>query len=347
MSSANNRLAKKPNRLYELDCVRGLAALAVMLFHYTCRYRNLFGDSIIPRWMDFPIGRYGIEVFFILSGFVIIFTIKRNLSVQRFISKRFFRLYPTYWLCTIVTFTFVAVIGLPSREVTFGQFLINLSMLQYGLKIKAVDGVTWALFMELMFYFYIAGILAIRQVSKIKWLCWAWFFLIVLKIFFPIPILKILAIGDYGVFFIAGINFYHIYESSHLNRSCHLLNICCFVTACALSETPLRIAAIVIMFTIFYFFAYGKLKWIVSNQLIFLGNISYPLYLLHQNIGYIFIKKTATLTGQPYLALLVPCLFSILAAWIVYRFFEGAVVKKMQDFFSKEGRRTGQPMVQN
>jgi len=300
-----------------------------MLFHYTCRYQNLFGDSIIPKWMNFPIGRYGPEVFFILSGFTIIYTIKKqNLNFKKFISKRILRLYPTYWLCTTITFLAISLIGLPGREVTFGQFLINLTMLQFGLKINAVDGATWALFIILIFYFIIACILFTKKMHKIELICWCGFFLIVLKFIFPITLLKLLTIGDYGVFFIAGISFYHIYKAPCQKNSYNLLNICCFVTACILFREPIHTVALIIMFITFYLFAFGKLKWIISKPLIFFGNISYPLYLLHQNIGYILIKKTAIMTGQPYLTLFIPCLFSILAAWIVYKFFEDNFLKK-------------------
>jgi len=328
LKTLNDTTKNKSSRLYELDCIRGIAALGVMLFHYTCRYQNLFGDSIIPRWMNFPIGRYGPEVFFILSGFTIIYTIeKQNLTFKNFISKRMWRLYPTYWLCTTITFIAVSLIGLPGREVTFGQYLINLTMLQFGLKISAVDAATWALFMILLFYFIIACILFLKKINKIEFICWCGLFLIVLKFLFPTALLKLLTIGDYGVFFIAGISFYHIFKTPRLNNSYHLLIICCFVTACILFREPLHTAALIVMFIAFYLFAFGKLKWLISKPLIFFGNISYPLYLLHQNIGYILIKKTASMTGQPYLTLLFPSLFSILAAWLVYRYFEGHILK--------------------
>ncbi len=336
----NINTTNTPDRLYELDCVRGIAALGIMLYHYTCRYRHLFGDSIIPRWMDFPIGRYGVEVFFILSGFSIIFTIeKQNLSVHKFISKRILRLYPTYWLCTTITFILVTAIGLPGREVTFGEFLINLTMLQFGLNIKAVDGATWTLFMILMFYFIIACILFIKKMHKVKLICWCGFILIVINFVIPTTLLKLLTIGNHGVFFIAGISFYQIYKSPHLNNSYHLLNICCFIMACVLFHELLPIVTLILIFIAFYLFTFGKLKWVISKPLIFLGNISYPLYLLHQNIGYILIKKTAIITGQPYLTLFIPCLFSILAAWFVYKYFEGNLLKHthlLKTFFKEK-----------
>ena len=201
-------------------------------------------------------------------------------------------------------------------------------MLQFGLKISAVDAATWALFMILLFYFTIACILFIKKMHKIELICWCGFFLILLKFIFPTTLLNLLTIGDYGVFFIAGISFYHIYKVPRLNNSYHLLIIGCFVAACILSQETIHTVALILMFIAFYLFSFGKMKWIISKPLIFLGNISYPLYLLHQNIGYILIKKTAIITGQPYLTLFFPCFFSIFAAWLIYKFFEENILKR-------------------
>jgi len=57
-------------RYYELDAIRGIAALMVVLFHYTVGYGQIYGYSIDPAF-TFELGKYGVLLFFMVSGFVI------------------------------------------------------------------------------------------------------------------------------------------------------------------------------------------------------------------------------------------------------------------------------------
>jgi peptidoglycan/LPS O-acetylase OafA/YrhL len=102
----------------ELNALRGFAAFAVMLFHYTSRYGQLYGyNDLLPFHMSW--GQYGVQLFFLISGFVIFMTLGRTRQPINFVVGRFSRLYPTYWAGVIATFTIVAVMGLPGRETSF------------------------------------------------------------------------------------------------------------------------------------------------------------------------------------------------------------------------------------
>lgn len=57
-------------RIHSLDFLRGIAACAVMLFHYTIEESIHLSDSNVLRIIG-GYGHYGVEVFFIISGFVI------------------------------------------------------------------------------------------------------------------------------------------------------------------------------------------------------------------------------------------------------------------------------------
>ncbi len=83
-------------RIKERDALRGLAALAVVLFHYTTQFEKLFGHSNELSW-SMPYGDLGVHLFFMISGFVI---------------SRFSRLYPAYWLAIILTTAVVWTYGL-------------------------------------------------------------------------------------------------------------------------------------------------------------------------------------------------------------------------------------------
>ena len=86
------------NRLGFLDFVRGIAAFAVLLQHT--------GETLWPsiNWATHQyvnIGRFGVVAFFLVSGFIIPFSLERGGSVRRFGVGSFFRLYPLYWVSLI------------------------------------------------------------------------------------------------------------------------------------------------------------------------------------------------------------------------------------------------------
>src|SRR3954471_184909 len=78
-------------RIAELDALRGLAALGVALFHF-----SLLDPAAGP---GFAIGASGVDLFFIISGFVILMTLERTRDWKDFLVGRFSRLYPAYWAC--------------------------------------------------------------------------------------------------------------------------------------------------------------------------------------------------------------------------------------------------------
>ena len=78
-------------RINELDALRGIAAFMVLLFHYTSRYGSLYSQE---QLFSVPWGQYGVQLFFITSGFVIYLTLEKTRKPMDFIVSRFSRLYP-------------------------------------------------------------------------------------------------------------------------------------------------------------------------------------------------------------------------------------------------------------
>ena len=80
------------SRLGSLDALRGLAALGVVLFHYLPYYHEMYGHGFaLWPWLNHGLsfGRYGVHLFFILSGFVIFMTLERNAHAGWFGGSRF------------------------------------------------------------------------------------------------------------------------------------------------------------------------------------------------------------------------------------------------------------------
>lgn len=141
-------------RLLELDALRGIAALGVVLFHYMVAFADQYehASEIFPGFRYFRYGKHGVELFFIISGFVIFMSLERTKNSQDFLFGRFSRLYPTYWAAVILSFTIVAIAGLPDLQVDWKIALVNLTMVQGFFNVPHIDGNYWTLELELSFY---------------------------------------------------------------------------------------------------------------------------------------------------------------------------------------------------
>src|SRR4051812_18925698 len=90
----------KQNRYKELDALRGVVAILVVFFHFTMN-RSEYNSFLKP-------GTTGVDLFFIISGFVIFMTLKKTSTRAEFVINRISRLYPTNW--SVVSFTFILIV---------------------------------------------------------------------------------------------------------------------------------------------------------------------------------------------------------------------------------------------
>ena len=128
-------------RYLELDCLRGIASIAVVLFHFTFGYDNGL-KSFNANHIYFTYGRMGVQLFFLISGFVILMTLDNSKNIKDFVISRFSRLYPSYWCSILFTVIFISLFGAPFQlgKYTSSQICINFSMIQFLFKVKDVDG---------------------------------------------------------------------------------------------------------------------------------------------------------------------------------------------------------------
>jgi len=137
-------------RIKELDVFRGLAAISVVLYHYTTRYNKIFDSSYS---VNLKYGWLGVPVFFILSGFVIYLTVNKSEDALDFLKRRFIRLYPTFWVCLLITLGVEAFTGYFINEISVKDILMNFTMFHQFFGFEHVDGAYWSLLPELLFYY--------------------------------------------------------------------------------------------------------------------------------------------------------------------------------------------------
>ena len=204
-------------RLNILDALRGIAALGVVLYHYTTVYVSKFGfpgSTIVFLDSSANVGRYGVELFFIISGFVISMSIEKTDDIKLFAISRFSRLFPTFWFAVLFTSVFVFI----SRgQFDLSQFIANLTMVPNLLGYKNIDGSYWTLLYELVFYFLIGLIFSLKKSISIKYL-FLYFLLsvttllIVIFTGFILPYkLKVFILFPHFQLFLAGFIFYKLW----------------------------------------------------------------------------------------------------------------------------------------
>ena len=137
-------------RLDHIHGLRGLAALAVVFQHAAIMVQN-GGHAYFRPLLDLiNLGRFGVALFFMISGVIIPFSFKGTRPIRNFLIARVFRLFPAYWL----SIPLLALAGVAARGMHYDavQILANTTMLQWFFGIPDVGFGYWTLRYEVLFY---------------------------------------------------------------------------------------------------------------------------------------------------------------------------------------------------
>ncbi|MBE9601649.1 acyltransferase [Pedobacter sp. MC2016-24] len=318
-------------RLKELDVLRGVAAFNVLLFHYLSRFKVNFNADFMEGY-SWNIGQYGVQLFFMISGFVIFMSLQGDTTLESFAYKRFSRLYPSYWICACVTFAVVNLSNEPQAGTSsFLVLLGNLTMVQGQFNVKNIDGAYWSLVPELLFYCLMGVLFKLGLLTKIRVVALIWLALIIGNQIFVFSFGAYLLNLKYGMFFLSGMLFYNL-KVKNGDWHEHVLIAICWLTALMQSPSTICLYVFSLIFLLFYLFTYGLLKAFTFKPFLFLGYISYPLYLLHQNIGYVLILKLNRIISNEYLVILITFSSMVFLAWIVTHFIEKPILHFLRNY---------------
>jgi len=299
-------MATGPNRVSEIDLLRFFAAFIVVLFHYTFRGFAADGYLNMPSPELAPLSKYGylgVELFFLISGFVILMTASSG-SLQKFIVSRMVRLYPAYWIGCTLTFVAILTLGGGRLSASTSQYLVNMTLLNEFVGVPSIDGVYWSLAVELKFYALVALLLAFRQIHRAQAFLVAWLGITALLQVFPVERLRMILISEYAPYFIAGSMCFLVY-SRGLTKTRVAVIVASWAVALrgslqslnALERhyqahfDPVVVAASVsVFFVVMFLVAIKRTGFIARRNWITLGALTYPLYLIHQYIGYMIIN---------------------------------------------------------
>ncbi len=154
-----------------IEAARGIAAFLVVIYHAARHVAQYSGD--LPFGSISMFGHAGVDFFFVLSGFIIVFVHERDIGrperIGRYLQRRFTRIFPLYWVALAMK---VAILGLSTtRDIPgLGVVLVNASLVPIE---APIVGVAWTLQLEMLFYAVFLVLIANRAAGVALLLLWA------------------------------------------------------------------------------------------------------------------------------------------------------------------------------
>ena len=353
--SNQNNPQKSPTRLLFLDGLRGIAIFLVVLYHSFAGwprelpYHEQYADIFL-----FHFGKYGVQLFFIISGLGIAMTLEKCKSFWDFMLRRWLRLFPAMLVASLIILISAPLFtarpyGMPHlQDLLPGLTFIEPEFFRLFFDQKILEGLFWTLFVEMKFYI-LAGLLYFTLGPKkmIFVLVTMFFSSIVLKFASPHlssavsyqlrTLYHYLNWEHYG-WFAAGSLFYQYYVNKEM-RYWYAALVVALIAARCLGGLPTKsmIYASSIVFTFAYSMFHPTVQKVLSNKfLVFVGFISYPLYLVHENATVSMINQIhdAYPTVPGYLLPILPTIVMTIVAWIIAKYLEPIARKLIKQMLS-------------
>lgn len=329
-----------------LDLLRGFAALGVVLYHYS----GLLLPTLNPNYFTevLSYGEYGVQVFFVISGFIIPFSMyKANYSIHKFgtnLLRRYIRLAPPAYVAMLfsigIYFSAIIFLNRPINGIvwpgtSFTAIVSNLTFTAPLFKSSWYNPVFWTLAIEFQFYVLIGLLIPLLNYKK--------------PILFLLISISLLLIGNnrpeyldwfgwffgHFSFFFLGILLFLAKEKIVKNWHFIVLSSITIIICYFQNSTPK------------FLFGMSAFLFILSNvdlsfkPTTFLGNISYSLYITHWPFGILIesiIKRIFPIHEYP-IGKLIMLLFYTLLSIVFAHFFNQFIEKKCLNF-SKKLKRT-------
>lgn len=338
MIANTQHLTSKPQRkshIEILDFLRGIAALSVVLFHFSGSALPTIKPNALTDFFSW--GKLGVQVFFVISGFIIPYamyssgyTIK---NAGRFILKRLVRIGPPAWIAVLLLFVVYygaiamngrPVEGMPWPGINFEAIIANLLFSFSLIGTGYYNEVYWTLEVEFQYYIVIALLLPVLiKYSKNEFLLSVILLTLSATYFFHFN--RIVFFRD-NSFFLLGILLF-LYKTGNIQRK-----YMCYATFGAIllcygqQGLPNSFAAIITFLTI----AYVRFSNPITS---FLGKISYSLYITHHFAGitseFVLRNLTGMQVSEPLKVIMIFVYtgIAIVFAWLFYLLIETPSLK--------------------
>lgn len=338
-------MSVKAIRLPNLDLLRILAAAMIVIYHFGYRGPAQPGwmPSAYPEIAGFAQEMWaGVAFFFIISGFVIAWSAEKG-DAWTFAVSRAARLYPAFLAAMTLTafgMWLIAPAGVAEFQVSAARYIANLTMVSKAAGQPFMDGAYWSIVVEVIFYGWVAVFLALglfhrRQLTLLfLWLTLALLNELVLKS----GAVQMLFITKQAGWFALGILAYRAFAGSRAPDMREAALGVLAVAACLIDDrayvgwmqatlgygevwspafATLKIAAMLALLAL----AVRLPALIPPQACLALGGLTYPLYLVHQNLGYVLMHRLDPALGR-WAALAGAVLIVTALAWLIHRHVE-------------------------
>ncbi|WP_372345920.1 acyltransferase family protein [Streptomyces sp. KL116D] len=333
-------------RLYALDGLRLIAALMVAAYHYGGRdgeVSHAWGTSPRTQFPSlhgwFAYGCLGVQIFFVISGFVICMS-GWGRPLRSFFASRVSRLFPAYWVAIVLVTGVFALPVVAYHAVSPSDALVNLTMLQQPLGVDRVLGVCWTLWAELRFYalFALCVVLPGATRHRVVLFCAVWTLAAALAQGSGEPLLDLALMPEYAPFFIGGVGLYLVHRDRRdmtawgivavswligqhyaVDRLWHAPNPDFFSNRSSYGI----IAVVTLGFFAVAAIALGWTRWADWRWLTVAGALTYPFYLVHEHLGWVVIEALHRKAGLPSSVTFAGTVGAmLLLAWLLNRYVE-------------------------
>lgn len=297
-----------------LDFVRFFAAFWVMNFHYF--FVATLSNDI--HWYRY--GNLGVQLFFIISGFVIIHSIQEK-NMWEFAKNRFVRIFPLFWiLCTVTYLITLIVPNIYNFQIS--EYFINMTMFADIINeasrnnLRLIDASYWTLTVELIFYIAVAVFTYFFSEKRIRYFLFTWLVISIVAFVYNVDedfYVKLFLVRHASYFVFGGTlalitikqarNLFEKYFDWGLLLLSAMYSVYIHPSAIPpyTNVNPLD-QQIITGLLVSFFIGVSALVYLskcVTNKntikiLAILGGISYPLYLLHQTIGNVLMRYLTT-----------------------------------------------------
>ena len=328
------------SRVQALDLLRLAAVFGVVLYHYGFRGPTVPDTTFValPELGSFArYGFLGVPVFFVISGFVIAYSAEGRTAVG-FAIARIARIYPGFIFCMTLTFLATLAFGAPHFETSLAQWVANLFIAAPALGQHYMDSAYWSLVYEMTFYAWVTLLIAagvLRRRIDVIVLVWLGISLLNELVFESVVLRKIF-VTDVSGFFAAGLLIYELYRGRRDAVLQFLLasSVACAVVMESVYNLPwLRehsgesfddwtVATICIASVLVIVWA-TRIRHLPlrPSVVIAVGGMTYPFYLLHQQVGYDIFNWIGPVTHPAVLIVLIELAIAVLS-WATWRYIE-------------------------
>lgn len=330
------------HRLRLLDLLRLTAALMVLGYHYFARApvevweeRREAIPALVLRTTAY--GALGVQLFFIISGFVIALSLSGRTRAD-FVASRVARLFPAYIVAVGL------VLLLPQQLKAFHpsalpEYLVNLSMLQIPVGVSSLSGVYWTLWVEATFYILMAVVAGRSGLSYNKLVAVAFFWPLLglyaqnLRVY---PLATFLQ-ADNAALFSGGICIYLLYRYGHSLLTWSLLLANAGLSSWRVStggfltsmenntrqdlSSTITAALILSFFVAVYLASTPRFRGRGWKILTTAGALTYPLYLIHEEWGWYAISVSPR-NLHPLATAAIVAGVVLVVAYLIHRFVE-------------------------